>query len=465
MGLGIIVPGYLQIREFELQEAKSYVLDRSSRMHEQVEHRIQVLKKAGVLDIPSYVHESKGDMLREFEAMEPDPRVVRLVLDERTVRLFDDVGDMTLENYSSFLRRANRSEEAFLRYEASDQDWLASVQKQEEWGWYIVSMMCEQEIYKDSKAYLIYVAGVGVLVFFMVLGLSILLTRQLRLHGGSILELLKRYSDGDYEERLRVTGPAELGDLQVGINSMIDNIEMEILSRKSVEEALNSARLQAEEINLAKAEYVRDMNHQVQNAMNSASGFSELLLKTDLGPKQKKYVNNVLAANQSLNSLVSDMLALSGIEVEKEDEWNESINRTKLDSLHLDFGELNILLVAVDPLNCAYLTEIMGRHGVTPFAVPDEAAAVKHLEEEDADLIVLDIDHSKLGGEEAITYMYDNMTAYAGSIPILIMTSIADNQTMARYRRMGVTSIRKPFSATKLVKVMREIFRAQESEA
>lgn len=463
MGLGTIVPGYLKIREFELQEARSYILDRSLRMREQIEQRIQILTKAGVSNIPSYVVESKGDILREFEVMKQDPRVVRLVLDARGVQIFDGSGDVPLQIQSSFFNSIIHSEEVFLRYETLDQEWLMTLQRQDEWGWYILTMMSEREIYLDSKKYLFYVAGVSALVLLLVLILSILLTRHLRQRAGSMLGLLKRYGDGHYEERLQVTGPAELGELQVGINSMIDNIEMEILSRKSIEEELNGARLQAEGINLAKAEYARDMNYQVQNAMNSARGYSGLLLKSNLDVKQEKYVNNVVAANQLLSSLVSDMLALSDIEIANESEDFEG--GKELESIREHLGELDILLVGVDPLNCAYLTQIMGGNGVTLFAVDDETAAIQYLGEEDADLIVLDVDHSKLGGEGAITYIRENMTPYVGSIPILVMSSKADSQTMARYRRMTLTySLRKPFNATKLLDLMNGIFQAQQCD-
>lgn len=463
MGLGIIVPGYLKIRAFELQEAKSYTLDRNKRMLEIIEQRIQVLNKAGVSDIPSYIQQSKDDILRDFEAMEPDPRVVRLIMDANGVRLFDGTGDVSLEIQASLLTQINRFEDVYFHYKAPDQAWLTMVEKQDEWGWTILSMMPEREVYSESQQYLLYVLAVSVLVMLLVLSLSILLTRQLRLRAGSILELLKRYGDGDYEERLQVTGPAELGDLQLGINTMIDNIEMEILSRKSIEDELNSARLQAEEVNLAKAEYARDMNHQVQNAMNSASGFSQLLLKSNLDEKQQRYISNVLAANQLLNTLVSDMLALSGIEFNQqtyeEEEESGAMDGKEAETIRSYQGAEDILLVGVDALNCAYLTEIMSRYGVTPSAVHDETAAISYLEEKDVDLIVLDIDCSKLGAEESIAYLRSNMSAYTRSIPVLLMTSTADSQLLARYRRLGISqSIRKPFSATGLLNVMSEIF-------
>ena len=469
MGLGIIIPGYLKIRDFEWLEARNYTLDRSVRMLEKIEQRIDVLRKAGVSEIPSYVDESKGDMLREFEAMEKDARVARLVLDSGGEKIFDGSSDLWLDIKSpllaqlkpSLLAQIKQSKEPSLSYEGAEQAWMVSFQKQHDWNWYILSMMSEQEVYRDSKNYLLYVLGVSALVILVVLTLSILLTQQIRTRAGSILQQLGQYGDGDYEERLRVTGPAELGELQVGINSMIDNIEMEILSRKTIEEALNSARLQAEEINHAKAEYVRDMNHQTQNAMTSVCGFSELLLKTELEDKQRSYVNNILSGSQLLSSLVGDMLALSGIEVA--DEQDTIVEGETPELLPPLLENVVVLLVGVDPLNCAYLTEILDSHGLMPIVVHDEPAAIKYLEEEDVDLIFLDIDRSKFSRNESIAYLRSNLTAYAGSIPILVMTSKADSQSMAWYRRLGAANgIRKPFSATRLFNIMTDIFQSEE---
>ncbi len=457
------MPGYLKIREFEWLEAKNYALDRSVHMRDKIEQRIDTLDKAGVSDIPSYVNKSKGDMLREFETMGKDPRVIRFILNEHGVTIFDGSGDVSLEIQASIARRIDMADNLYFRYEVPGQNWMTTFQKQEDWGWYILSMMSEAEVYLDSKNYLLYVIGVSMLVLLLVLSLAILLTRELRLRAGSILGLLKQYGDGDYEERLQVTGPAELGDLQIGINSMIDHIEMEILSRKSIEDELNSARLEAEGINMAKAEYARDMRRQAQNTMNSARGFSELLLNTELDQKQKKYTNNVLEANQLLATLVSDLLALSGIEMEADS--GGFVNADESETQRPCLKRLDILLVGVDPLNCTYFSEIVSGHGVTANVVLDESAAVNYLEEEDADLIVLDIDHSKLSSEESIAYMRNNMTAYAGSIPILIMTSKDDSLAMACCRRMdAIHSIRKPFSATRLLNVMSAVFQAQERE-
>ncbi|MCK5793071.1 MAG: hypothetical protein KAH12_00070, partial [Anaerolineales bacterium] len=79
-------------------------------------------------------------------------------------------------------------------------------------------------------------------------------------------------------------------------------------------------------------------------------------------------------------------------------------------------------------------------------------------------LIVLDIDQSNLSGEETIAYLRSNLTAYASGIPILLMASKVDSQMMARYHSLGVArSIRKPYSATKLLNVMAEIFQLDEA--
>ncbi len=461
LSVGIIVPGYLQIRDFEWLEAKDYALDRGIRMREKIEQRIDILRNAGVADIPGYVAESKRDILEEFAAMEPDPRVIRFIFDRQGNKVFDGGEDASLVIEQRLLRSIDQADKNYLRYVYSGQNWMTTFQKQDQWGWYILSMMSEAKVYLDSQNYLLYVLAVSVLVLLMVLGLSIVLTYKIRQRASGIIEQLERYGSGQYDERLEITGPVELGILQTGINSMIDRIEMEILSRKSIEEELSLEKKHAEEINHAKAEYVRDMSDRAHNSMNSVCGFAELLSKTDLDSRQRGYVDNVLNASESLSSMVGDMLALSGIEMDEADDQDIAEEEAALMSNLL--VDLDILLVGLNPMNCAYVSEILINQGVNPVPVHDESAAIKFLEEEDADLIMLDIDHSRFKSEESIAYIRSNISAYAGSIPILLMTSRSNVSKIAHYKSLGVAGgLSKPFNSSRILRSIVAIIRAED---
>lgn len=459
MGLGVIVPSYLKIRESEWQEAKNYALDRSLLMQQEITQRADVLVKAGVAGIDTYVEEAKNELLDDFRASENDLRVVRLILDQDGRKLLQngDIGPLG----SDFRNTLEQAENDFTRYHLPDGNWIVAVQKYEPWSWYMVSMMSEEEVYRQSEKYLYYVLGISALVLIGILGLYVLLTLHLRRRANSILVQLQLFGEGQYEKRLKVTGPGELGVLQRSINSMIDHIEMEILSRKTVEQELNIAKQQAEQINQARAEYVADMSDQVRDSMNSVCGFSELLLKTDLDDQQRLYVRNVLESSQKLTALVDDVMDLSGLETDPEP--LSCGGGDDLLAVHETLKSLEVLLISNDVMLTDYTTEVLNGYGASVQRVDDETAAIKYLEDRDVDLIFLDIDRSRLADDESIAYMRSNLSTYLGGIPILVMTARICDQASSRYQALGVTAcITKPFNSSKLVNTVSNIVTPEE---
>ena len=60
-------------------------------------------------------------------------------------------------------------------------------------------------------------------------------------------------------------------------------------------------------------EFLSNISHEVRTPMNAILGMTDLLLETDLGPKQRRYAEKVRAAGRSLLDLINDLLDLSQI--------------------------------------------------------------------------------------------------------------------------------------------------------
>lgn len=94
------------------------------------------------------------------------------------------------------------------------------------------------------------------------------------------------------------------------------NLELlrEIEERNRVEDDLKKARLDAEEANQAKSEFLSRMSHELRTPMNSILGFAQLLEMSELLPKQKKSVRHILHSGKILLDLINEVLDISRIE-------------------------------------------------------------------------------------------------------------------------------------------------------
>ncbi|MCG6189354.1 hybrid sensor histidine kinase/response regulator [Maribellus maritimus] len=94
-------------------------------------------------------------------------------------------------------------------------------------------------------------------------------------------------------------------------------IVIDITSRKEAEKKIKKAKLEAENANQAKSEFLSRMSHEFRTPMNSILGFAQLLNMGKLNPKYKKNVKQILKNGAHLLELINEVLDIARIEANR----------------------------------------------------------------------------------------------------------------------------------------------------
>lgn len=103
----------------------------------------------------------------------------------------------------------------------------------------------------------------------------------------------------------------ELVELNAGLEKRIHERTRE-LERSNIE--LLYARVEAEEANKSKSEFLSRMSHELRTPMNSILGFAQLLEMGELTEAQLKSVHHILRSGKHLLDLINEVLDIARIE-------------------------------------------------------------------------------------------------------------------------------------------------------
>ena len=133
---------------------------------------------------------------------------------------------------------------------------------------------------------------------------------------------------GDYSLRTPVHGAEDLRVLELSFNHMLQTIEtlhadlrhqhsqLEVLVAERTSE-LGEALKVAVQANASKSVFLANISHEVRTPMNAIIGMTELVLRTDLDEKQRKYLEKVDDAAHGLLGIINDILDFSKMEAGK----------------------------------------------------------------------------------------------------------------------------------------------------
>lgn len=119
------------------------------------------------------------------------------------------------------------------------------------------------------------------------------------------------------DDKFEVNGSVEFQRLSTSIHEMRLSIREKIANLKNSEEKLMEAKLEAERSTQVKSEFLANMSHEIRTPMNGIIGFSNLLMQTQLSPKQMDYITKIKNQSHHLLAIINDILDFSKIEAGK----------------------------------------------------------------------------------------------------------------------------------------------------
>lgn len=130
---------------------------------------------------------------------------------------------------------------------------------------------------------------------------SIMITRRIK----KIDKIAKRFSNNDFDQKIIIKGNDELTSLSTHLNTMADNLKMNI-------DSLNNEIEQVKNLESLRKEFIANFTHEIKTPLAIINGNIELLEESNNA--NDKYIGIINNQLRIINNLIYQMLDLSKLE-------------------------------------------------------------------------------------------------------------------------------------------------------
>ena len=129
-----------------------------------------------------------------------------------------------------------------------------------------------------------------------------------------VLPAFQSISSGNFTTQFEIHGEDEIAQVMQGLESLQNRLAFDNEQSQSLALAREAALHEAESLSQARAQFLANMSHEIRTPMNAVIGLAYLLLKGELGIREREYVSRIEGAGKLLLGIINDILDFSKID-------------------------------------------------------------------------------------------------------------------------------------------------------
>ncbi len=218
--------------------AEAWLRTRLTEALQVVEEQKDVLDKYGLQDIPASVAKAELDASTEMSGIEIGEQGYIMVLNTSgVIAVHPDksfIGkDMSGEDWFREVRAKTKGR---VRIPSMGGNSLARYELYKPWGWYVMAVDPESEVYGAAKRIKPYIFILGIFLLILTAFFLLLMTRRLTAPLKHLAQGAERIGEGDFGTRIPVESQDEFGRLAGVFNLMAGQLEESLASLRHSEE-------------------------------------------------------------------------------------------------------------------------------------------------------------------------------------------------------------------------------------